>query len=87
MLPSALYDRVGTPDKKITRLNSPACTYPYRRFAAALTDDNARLGATVARYTFDVGLSHSFLRTGLSRRSLHHFLLIPSDVSVHPTSK
>ena len=26
-------DRVGTPDTLITRLNSPACTYPYRRFA------------------------------------------------------
>jgi len=26
------------PDKKITRLNSPAYAYPYRRFAAALTD-------------------------------------------------
>jgi hypothetical protein len=26
------------------------------------------VGATVTRYVFDVGLSHSFLRAGLSRR-------------------
>jgi hypothetical protein len=25
---------------------------PYRRFAAALTDDHARLGADVVRYTY-----------------------------------
>ena len=48
------------------RFSSPACTYPYRRFAAALTDDSARLRATVARHAFDVGLSHSFFRTGSS---------------------
>jgi transposase len=29
---------------------------------------DARLGAIVGRYSFDAGLSHSFLRTGLSRR-------------------
>jgi hypothetical protein len=28
------------------------------------------VGATVTRYVFDVGLSHSFLRAGLSRRFL-----------------
>jgi hypothetical protein len=26
------------PNKEISRLNNPACTYPYRRFAAALAD-------------------------------------------------
>src|SRR6266511_2902214 len=28
MLPSAHFDSVGTPDSFISRLNSPACTYP-----------------------------------------------------------
>ncbi|HTT28635.1 MAG TPA: hypothetical protein VMG37_09510, partial [Solirubrobacteraceae bacterium] len=43
-------------------------TYPYRRFAAALTDNHARLRATVDRYSFDVELSHLLLHAGLSRR-------------------
>jgi hypothetical protein len=75
MLPSANYNGVGTHKALISRLNSPACTYPYRRFACALTDADARLGATVGRYSFSVGLSHSLLRAGLSRRccsSTHH---------------
>ena len=38
MLPSAFYDSVGIPSHVFTRLNSPACAYPYRRFAAALAD-------------------------------------------------
>ena len=43
-------------------------SYPYRRFADALTDADARLGATVDRYSFDVELSHLLLHAGLSRR-------------------
>ena len=42
-------DRVGTPNTSITRLNSPACTYPYRRFATPSRDVDARLGAVVGR--------------------------------------
>ena len=38
MLPSGLYDGVGTPNTLISRLNSPACAYPCQRFACALTD-------------------------------------------------
>jgi hypothetical protein len=53
----------------ISRLNSPARTYRYRRFAIALTDADARLAATVGRYSFGVGLSHSHLNAGLSRRT------------------
>ena len=49
MLPSASVNRVGTPNSLISRLNSPACTYPYQRFANALTDINAWFGATVGR--------------------------------------
>jgi hypothetical protein len=32
---------VGTPDKMITRLNSPAYTYPCQRFACTLTSTHA----------------------------------------------
>jgi len=41
MLPSGLVNAVGTPMSLISRLNSPACTYPCQRFAGALADDNA----------------------------------------------
>ena len=34
-------DSVGTPNSIISRLNSPACTYPCQRFTAALTNDSA----------------------------------------------
>jgi hypothetical protein len=53
----------------ITRLHSPACTCPYRRFANALANANARLGVTVGRYPFDVELFHLLLHAGLSRRT------------------
>jgi len=43
----------------------PACTIPCRRFAAALADDNARLGASVARYAFAVEDFHLLLLAGL----------------------
>jgi hypothetical protein len=69
MLPSGLVNGVGTLESLISRLNSPACTYPFQRFASALTDVDAWFGATVDRYSFDVGLFHSFLHAGLSRRS------------------
>src|SRR4051794_22880741 len=61
--------RASAPRRQpISGLDSPAYAYPYRRFAAALTDDHARLGATVDRYSFDVELSHLLLHAGLSRR-------------------
>jgi hypothetical protein len=41
MLPSALENSVGTPNSLISRLNSPACTYPYQRFTFALADTDA----------------------------------------------
>jgi hypothetical protein len=56
--------------RDISRLNSPAWTYPCRRFDRALADAAARLGATVDRYSFDVGLLPPFLHAGLSRRSI-----------------
>ena len=41
MLPSDLFNGVGTPNSLISRLNSPACTYPCQRFACALTNADA----------------------------------------------
>ncbi len=61
--------RASAPRRQpISGLYSPAYAYPYRRFAHALTDAGARLGATVDRYSFDVELSHLLLHAGLSRR-------------------
>ena len=42
-----------------------ACTYPCRRFAATLADDNARLGADVVRYSFIAVDLHHLLLAGL----------------------
>src|SRR5437763_16472227 len=53
----------------LSRLNSPAYVYPYRRFAAFLADADARLGAIVGRYPFDVERSHLLLHAVLSRRT------------------
>jgi hypothetical protein len=41
MLPSDHEDGVGTSIAMISRLYSPACTFPCQRFATALTDGNA----------------------------------------------
>ena len=53
----------------ISRLHSPAYAYPYRRFAAALADDDARLGAGVDRYSFTVMDLHHLLLAGLPAHS------------------
>jgi hypothetical protein len=42
-----------------------AYAIPYRRFAAALTDDDARLGADVDRYSFIATDLHRLLLAGL----------------------
>ncbi len=42
-------DSVGTPDLFLSRLNLPAYTLPYRRFARSLAAADARLGANAAR--------------------------------------
>src|SRR6266545_2384104 len=53
----------------VSRLNNPARTYRSRRFADALAGAHAKLTAVADRYSFDVGLSHSHLYDGLSRRT------------------
>ena len=46
-----------------------AYALPCRRFAAALTDDDARLGADVDRYSFIVTDLHRLLLAGLPAHS------------------
>src|SRR6266508_3954719 len=53
----------------VSRLHNPARTYRSQRFADALTNANAQLTAIADRYSFDVGLSHSHLYDGSSRRT------------------
>ena len=53
----------------VSRLHNPARTYRSQRFADALTNANAQLTAIADRYPFDVGLSHSHLYDGSSRRT------------------
>ena len=46
--------RVGTRDEKSFAAPYLAYALPYRRFAVALTDASARLGADMDRYSFTV---------------------------------
>src|SRR3954462_6486455 len=43
---------VGTRDNNLCEAQWLACAFPYRRFAAVLTDDRARLGVDVVSYSF-----------------------------------
>jgi hypothetical protein len=58
-------DSVGTQKQFSIAAQWLACTYPYRRFAATLADDCARLGADADRYSFIVVDSHHLLLAGL----------------------
>jgi hypothetical protein len=58
-------DSVGTRNQFSIAAQWLACTYPYRRFAATLADDNARLGADVVRYSFIAVDLHHLLLAGL----------------------
>src|SRR5450631_337466 len=76
VLPCTKVESVGTP--KCPQLAPrgpnfaaqwPARMYPYRCFALVLADDDARLGASAVRYSFTVGLFHSFQLAGFDRRT------------------
>ena len=76
MLPSTKPDGVGTPKCPLLSQRGaiftaqwPARMVPYRRFAVVLTNAGARLGARVGRYSFTVGLFHSFQLAGFDRRT------------------
>ena len=60
-----LRNGVGTRDMNLYGAQWLAYVLPYRRFAAALTGDNARLRANVDRYYFIVSVSHRLLVAGL----------------------
>ena len=56
---------IGTWDSCTFTVQWLACALPCRRFAAALADDDARLGAGVDRYSFTVMDLHHLLLAGL----------------------
>src|SRR5215217_2071983 len=56
---------VGTRDCRPFAARWPACTLPCRRFAGPLAGADARLGASVGRYTFTVEDFHLLLLAGL----------------------
>ena len=56
---------VGTRDMNLCEAQWLACVLPYRRFAAALTGDRARLRADVVRYSVIVSDLHRLLVAGL----------------------
>jgi hypothetical protein len=60
-----LGNAVGTRDKSAFAAQWPACTLPCRRFAVPLTGADARLGASVGRYTFTAEDFHLLLLAGL----------------------
>jgi hypothetical protein len=60
-----LANSVGTRNSCTFTARWLACELPCRRFAAALTDDDARLGAGVDRYSFTVMDLHHLLLAGL----------------------
>ena len=60
---------VGTRDSSSFAAQWLACACPYRRFTPALTDDGARLGAGVGRYSFTVVDLHHLLPAGLPAHS------------------
>jgi hypothetical protein len=56
---------VGTRNYRPFAAQWLACTFPCRRFARALADTHARLGADVDRYSFIVMDLHHLLLAGL----------------------
>ena len=75
------HNGVGTRDKNPFAAQWLACALPYRRFADALTDVCARLGADAVRYSFIVADFHRLLLAGL-RRTVGHSRLPQLSVMV-----
>ena len=72
---------VGTRDNNLCEAQWLACAFPYRRFAAVLTDDRARLGADVVSYSFTVSDLHRLLVAGLPAHC-ERFWTLPSRAPV-----
>ena len=60
---------VGVPERRSFAAQWLAYAPPCRRFALALTDNDARLGADVVRYSFIVVDLHHLLLAGLPPHS------------------
>ena len=60
-----LRNSVGTRDMNLCGAQWLAYVFPYRRFAAALTGDHARLGFGVGRYSVTMSDLHRLLVAGL----------------------
>jgi hypothetical protein len=73
---------VGTRDETFFEAQWLACMIPYRRFADALTDACARLGADVDRYSFIVMDLHHLLLAGLPAHSCSVPLCVPEGLLV-----
>jgi hypothetical protein len=58
-------NNVGTRDCRPFAAQWPACTLPCRRFAEPLAGTDARLGASVGRYSFTAEDLHLLLLAGL----------------------
>jgi hypothetical protein len=67
--PSALYTASASRVEPSFAAQWRAYALPYRRFAQALADMSARLGADVGRYSFIVVDLHQLLPAGFDRRA------------------
>jgi hypothetical protein len=74
--PSPDVHRVGTLNFPFSKLINPARRCLCLRFDCHLTATAAKLEVRMVRYSFPVGLSHSLLHAGLSRRT-HNSGTIP----------
>ena len=63
------FEHVGTQVTQVFAAQWLACALPCRRFAGALTDACARLGADADRYSFTVEDFHLLLFAGFDRRT------------------
>ena len=86
VLPSAISNGVGTRDISSFAAQWLAYALPCRRFAAALADDDARLGADVDRYSFIVVDLHHLLLAGLPAHGQFTFcpLRVPTEGRILP---
>ena len=76
-----LRNGVGTRDRNLCGAQWLAYVFPYRRFAAVLKDDRARLGADVNRYSVIVSDLHRLLLAGLPAHCERFWTLPPYSIA------
>ena len=76
---------VGTRDKNLCEAQWLACVLLYRRFAAALTGDRARLEVDVVSYSFIVSDLHRLLVAGLPAHC-ERFWTLSETLELIPTA-